>query len=88
MSLRISYSINKAIFSPEVSEESDEENEEQSFEYYLQDLERTKSRLTDLGIKKNFKPRRPWPSNLKDIRLQKNIYFQTKSSNKSSVILR
>ena len=87
---------NIEIFSSEIIEESDGKDEKQSFDYYLQNLERTELRLKDFRIKKLFKPRKtspskmkkPSPSNLKDTRLQRPTCFQTRSSNKLSIIMR
>ena len=58
--------ITREIFSPEALEDFDGENdEEQFFNYYPQDLERIELRLRDLGIKKLFKLRKISPSKMR-----------------------
>ena len=79
---------NKEIFFPKVLEESDGEYEEQSFNYYPQNLKRIELRLKDLGIKKLFKPRKTSPTKIKKTsptRLQKPAYYPTTSSIKFSI---
>ena len=80
--------IEEEVFSPDVLEETDRENKEWFFNYYLRDLERIESRLKNLGIKKFFKTEKTSPFNLKNTELQKSTCIQTMSLNKSSVTLR
>ena len=88
--------INIETFFLEVLEESDGEVEEQSFNYYPQDLKKINLRLKDLEIKKLFKPRKTSPSkmrkpllsNLNNTRLQKPAFCPTISSNQSSITWR